>query len=397
MKMLKKLLVQGTLFVFIRKKIEVAIGVFFRKVFYSHNKVKKNKVFFMTYNDQYCDNEKYIAEEILRQKLPLDIVWAQPKKGNKPESFPAEVRTVKRGTFEMFEEQATARIWFDNALNCVWYRLPKKKSQVYINTWHGSLGIKRLGGDKKWMKLAKRCKSRTDYCTTNSKFEEDVFRSTFWPTNEFMKIGHPRNDILINADRHAELRQKVCEELEIPEGKKIALYAPTFRDDGDMSCLNMNYEKIRQALEEKFGGEWVILLRLHFKNIKSAEGIIRKNKKIINASNYFDMQELMAATDIGITDYSSWAYDFILTKRPLFIYATDIEKYNTDRGFYYSLDTTPFPIATDNYQMLDNIKSFDNNKYQADVQSFLDEKGCYETGNASALVVEKIKEIVGLD
>ena len=396
MRKLKKALVQGTLLLYIRKKIDQIIGHIFKRVFYSHNKVQNNKVFFMTYNNQYCDNEKYIAEEIMRQNLPIDIVWVQPKKGNRPFSFPDEVRTVRRGTFDMFEEQATAKIWFDNALNCVWYDMPKKKSQVYINTWHGSMGIKRLGGDEKWMRLAQRCKSTTDYCTTNSQFEEDVFRSTFWPTNDFMKIGHPRNDILINTESHEEIRKKVYEELDIPEGKKIALYAPTFRDNGDMRCFNLDYEAMRLAIEEKFGGEWVVLVRLHFKNQKKSSSI-NSNSNIINASEYFDMQELMAVTDLGITDYSSWAYDFILTKRPMFIYATDIEKYNTDRGFYFSLETTPFPIAVNNEEMINNIRNFDNDTYLDGVKKFLDDKGCYETGQAAKLVVDKIKEIVGIE
>ena len=396
MRKLKKALAQGTLLLYIRKKIDYIIGVISKKIFYSHNKVQNNKIFVMTYNNQYCDNEKYIVEEILRQKLPVDVVWAAPKKGLRPERFPREVRTVKRGTFEMFEEQATAKIWFDNALNCVWFDMPKKKSQVYINTWHGSMGIKRLGGNENWLKRAARCKSTTDYCTTNSVFEEDVFRTTFWPNTEFMKIGHPRNDILINKDVYPEIRKRVEEELEIPEGKKIALYAPTFRDDGDLSCFNLDYEEMRQALERKFGGEWIILIRLHFKNVKSASKI-KKNDNMIDASKYFDMQELMAAADIGITDYSSWAYDFILTSRPLFIYATDIEKYNTDRGFYYPLESTPFPIATDNSEMIKNIEEFDESSYLERVEQFLNEKGCYETGNASAAVVEKIKEIVGIE
>ena len=97
---------------------------------------------------------------------------------------------------------------------------------------------------------------------------------------------------------------------------------------------------------------------------------------IYDGGKYPDIQELLAASDIMITDYSSCMFDFMLSAKPAFIFATDIEKYNSDRGFYYSLDTTPFAIASNNEKLVENILNFEETSYKKDVKSFIKGKPC---------------------
>lgn len=390
---IRKRLIEGSFLLTCRKKIDYYLGIWSRKLFYKTGPVDNKKIFFMTYDSQYSCNLRYISDEIIRQNLPVDIVWSCGKRNAK--TFPEEVRTVVRGSYKMFEEMASSKIWFDNALNCVWYGMPKKKEQVYINTWHGSLGIKRLSGNKNWLKKAKRCKKLTDYCISNSLFEEEVYRTTFWPTTPYLRYGHARNDILLQKEKHEEIIEKVREFFEIEDDSKIMLYAPTFRDDGTTSCFDIDFSLLKQNLEKRFGGKWVLLVRMHFKN-KSVKLSDEWNEWIKNASGYPNMQELLVATDLGITDYSSWAYDYILTRKPLLIYAPDIDKYNGTRGFYYPLETTPFPISQNNEELEENILNFNMDIYLQKCEEFLNEKGCAETGRAAELIVEKIKEIMDI-
>ena len=119
-----------------------------------------------------------------------------------------------------------------------------------------------------------------------------------------------------------------------------------------------------------------------------------KNTDIIDATDYSDMQELLVATDVLITDYSSSIYDFVLSRKPGFIFATDAEKYDNKRGFYYPLSSTPFLVANNNDEMVKNIENFDENKYKNKVEYFLKEKGCIEDGKASKRVVDLIKDIM---
>lgn len=113
-----------------------------------------------------------------------------------------------------------------------------------------------------------------------------------------------------------------------------------------------------RTLEERFGGTWKVLLRHHFHNRK-AGAKVRGNEFLINATGYVDMQELLVASDIGISDYSSWVCDIVLMKKPVFLYTADLDEYNNERGLYYPLETTPFPIAINNDELTRNILEFD--------------------------------------
>ena len=427
-KKLKKYAIAGSLFLHtgnfikrtltrLRRKLDFVLGFCIRKLVYSRGKIQQNKIFVMTFDDSYTCNPKYIVEELLRQKLPVEIVWVIPSKGKvKKDSFPEEVKLVRRGSYTMYEEMGSAKIWLDNALNCVWYGMPKKKGQIYINTWHGSMGIKKLSGNRTWLHRARRCKKLTDFCVSNSVFEEQVYHGTFWPGVPCLKFGHARNDILFQEERWLELRKRVFdfffpqlktragvlspEEVENPKeirwtDKKLFLYAPTFRDSGKADFQSVDYDRLKAALEKRFGGEWVILVRTHFKD-RSRKANIKFGQWLKDASQYPDMQELLAVVDMGMTDYSSWAYDYILTRRPLLLYVPDLDDYDQSRGFYYPLESTPFPLARDNDELESKIIEFDEDCYLKRVDEFLQDKGCYEDGYAAKKIAEKIKEAVGI-
>lgn len=388
----KKALVEGRFIQHLLKLTDKLIGMITRKLVYRKGEVKPNSLFFMTYDNKYSCNLRYISDEIIRQKLPVEIIWAtKRKKKALVETFPKEIRLVEHGKAEMFEAQASSKIWIDNALNCVWFDIPKKKNQIYINTWHGSMGIKRLSGNRLWMWRAKKCRRITDYCISNSQFEEDVYRSTFWPDSAYLRFGHARNDILLQTFRHPEILEKVRNYFEIDNNTKCILYAPTFRDDGTVDCFDVDFENLKNALEQKFGGNWCVLVRMHHKN-KNVQLSSEWNDWLKDASSYPDMQELLVAADAGITDYSSWAYDYVITKKPMFIYAADIEKYNDMRGFYYPLESTPFPICRNNWELQKSIAAFNIELYQKKCEEFLESKGCSETGEAAEKIVEFIKK-----
>ena len=392
---LRSYAVEDKFFYHLRIVIDGAIGRVVRKLAYRRGRIVPNKLFVITYDDVCTCNPKYIVEELLRRGLPIDIVWVAPVDGDLPyDRFPPGVRLVRRRSAEMFEEMASAHVWLDNALGCVWYDMPKKKGQVYLNTWHGSMGIKKLGGNSAWLKRAKRCNRLTDYMITNSTFEEDVFKTTFWPDVPVLRFGHARNDILFNSKKSSEVRETICRKLGIndPEAR-LFLYAPTFRDDGDLRWFDLDFERLRQCLENRFGKHWKILVRMHFKDRALAENKCRFNDWLINLSLYPDMQELMAAADAGLTDYSSWAYDYILTRRPLFLYVPDEAKYDQERGFYYPLASTPFPMACTQEELEKAISDFDEAAYQTGVEDFLADKGCYEEGHACKKIADFIAEL----
>ena len=115
---------------------------------------------------------------------------------------------------------------------------------------------------------------------------------------------------------------------------------------------------------------------------------------VSDATLYEDMQELLLVTDVGVTDYSSWIFDYVLSRKPGFIIELGLEDFKESRGFYYPIETTPFPIAKDSKELAERIRTFDESKYLKDVDRFLEERGCMEDGQASKRIADKINELM---
>lgn len=378
-----------------------AIGARKRRKLMQDMKIVPNRIVFGTFQNCYTCNCKYIADEILRRGLDYELIFLvngdafyHKEKYNIPDG----VKLVLRGSLASYFALGTAKFWVDNALNCIWKEIPKKPEQIYIDTWHGSLGIKRLGGEKRWIKLAEHSADFIDYFLTDSVFEEEVFHTSFWPHVEQLKFGHPRNDILFSKEKMSELRDKVYKFYKIEPHVKTVLYAPTFRDNkSDVSAIKIDCIKLKETLKKKFGGEWKVIVKAHMHNRHNAalRHMFANRDSIIDASDYIDMQELIAAADVGITDYSSWIFDFVLKGAPAFIYARDIKQYINSRGFFYPLDQTPFSIAETDEELSGNIMDFDSEAYAKAVKAFLDDKQCYENGHAAERTVDFICELSG--
>lgn len=400
------------------RHLDDGIGLVSRNLITPLVKVDRKKILVMTFTNAVACNPKYVVLELLRENVDCEIVWVTNeihineylKLQRKYQSGELEVteenadmiifkdtrvRFVVRGTFSHFFEQASACVWLDNALNCVWHWMPKKKNQTYFQFWHGSLGIKRIDSKsqpRRWLARAKQLNKKTDLCCVNSRFEEDVFKNSHWPDVAMLYTGHARNDMFFDAHALQVFRRKVCRYYGLQGTEKLLLYAPTFRTDFSMDFMDADFDSWTEALSQRFGGEWKILVRFHFQNHESVKHL---PDSVLDACEYPDMQELMAASDIGVSDYSSWVFDYMLMGRPCFLYATDIREYENDRGFYYPLSTTPFPIADCNEAMVQQFLSFDEETYRIRTKEFLEEKGCMEDGKAAARIAEKVRECLG--
>lgn len=360
--------------------------------------VSADKVLFACTTRNCACNPKYIARELAKRRPGVDIVWLMDEAGLRAcGGRPETGRAVRMWTWPAYREFATAKVLVENAFQFVTAGIPPKRpEQRVLNTWHGSLGIKRLDTTHT-MRIGRGRKEAAlvDCVLTNSDFEERVFAETMFGTDKMVRIGHPRNDVffLPDSDR-AEIRRRVHETLGIPEDVRLALFAPTFRDEAfaDGKCM-YDFASWQRALEERFGGRWRVMLRLHPLDARAVrEGLISMPPEAADGTNYEDIQELLIAAEAGITDYSSWIYDYLLTGRPGFLFAPDRVKYDTDHGLYYPLESTPFPVAGTNAELCAAIRAFDGAKFARDRESFLRDKGCMEDGHASERAVDIVEK-----
>lgn len=370
--------------------------------FYASHAIVPNKVVFDNYMGKgYGCNPKYVADKLL-EKYPgkFDIVWVVSQKDAATAVFPEGIRTVLYNTPDSRREYATAKVWVSNYHKISYVRkgMYKKKGQYFIQMWHGSLGIKKIENDaavltrdKNWLHPAQKSSSMVDYWISNSEFESNVYRSAFWNVKNILEYGHPRDDCLVIPSEQP--RRLVEKYFSLDKNSKICFYAPTFREDYNLECYKIDFMALKTALEKRFGGDWVILVRLHPRVRKYSSQVMPEVPYVMDATYYTDIQELVAAADCMITDYSSCIFDFVLTRRPGFIFATDIDLYNQERGFYYPLESTPFPIATNNAELMKNVEQFDEERYKDKVDKFLKERGCMEDGHASERVADLIAKL----
>lgn len=396
---------------YLKKRIPYLIercgSTILRKVIRITTPVEKGKVMFITFQGDYTCNPKYICEEIRKRDSlkNVKLVWSARKKSFKDSTaFPEGIKKVHVNSYDFFKELASSQFWIANSVEFLKKPIKKRKNQIMIETWHGSLGLKRfdkeVNSGKNWVKAAELSGKYTDYCISNSKFETDeVYRNTFWnrKTTKILEVGHPRNDLLFSdyEEDRKQIHKEFCKKYKIDEDTKFILYAPTFRDSYSFEVYKIKPQEVVDAAVKKFGGKWKILLRYH-NTVRRFEGKKNKlfSKDIINVTKYPDMQNLIAIADVAITDYSSWIYDFVLLRRPGFIFATDIKDYNQERGFFYPLEETPFLIAENNKQLVENIKAFDKEVYIKRVEDFIEGKGCVEKGTASKEVVDLIEKLM---
>lgn len=364
-------------------------------------RVNPNKVFVMTFQRTLACNPRYIVDELLKRYPNVEIVVAGD--GIPLDEYAEEkrIRWVPRRSVQHFYEQATSRVWLDNANNCSWFPMLKKDSQLYLQTWHGSLGLKMIDAQNqtaRWLRNMDYASPLTDYLLSNSDFEDWVFRTTYWPNTPILKTGHARNDLFFDASAVVKAREKAFHGLSVDPSAHLALYAPTFREQSQYSIADVDFESIAASLERRFGGAWVIAVRSHYRGKLDTDELTNRFPCVVSATTYPDIQELMAASEVGITDYSSWICDYVLTGRPGFLLVPDLDEYaKHDRGFYYPLESTPFPVCLTSSDLCKAIESFDEEAYKVHAAQYLKTLGCMEDGHASARAADLIGEVLGSD
>ena len=380
------------------RKLKNFLGISVLNCFYRNTKIVPNKVFFLNFSNRYECNPKYICEEFLRQNKGYELVFATSRHTNTEGMFPQGDKVVLKNTKEFYKELYSSRIIIDNDVTLALLGFKKKKCQTVFQTFHGSIGIKAFGrganNDTLWHKMADRSAAMTDYIISNSKFENGIYTSTFWQTTKILEYGHARNDILFkNHQEIAPIKAKICEKYGINPKDKLCLYAPTFRDEELDNSFSIDHEKLTEALETRFGGGWKILVRFHSVTVNESKKDLPKN--VIDVSDYPDIQELAAVIDCGITDYSSWICEYVLRRKPGFIFAPDADMYKkNERPLTIPLEDLPFPLAKDMNELSGRIKEFDEKQYRTYCDVFLKKHVSFDDGHASERVFNKVEEIL---
>lgn len=352
--------------------------------------IRKNNILFIGYyGAQYSGSPKYISIYI-QEHSDMKCIWAFTDCTKHPEY---KGKRIHYGGIRFLFSLATSGTIVTN------YRMPllfaRRQKQKYIQTWHSSLRLKMIEADaestlqKHYIKMAKHDSKQITHLLVGSLKSKEIFDNAFWYDGNIECVGTPQCDLFFQDSK--KYRQKVLKYFGLADEAKVILYAPTFRKNNDISIYNLEFDKIVQALENRFDGKWCFLVRLH-PHLIGKQNLINYSKTIIQATEYDDVQELICAADMLLTDYSAVMFDFALTRKKCILYVPDLKEYTlNDRNLYFLPHSLPFPCVEEEMSLVDAINKFDEHEYNARLDSFLREIGSFDDGKSC----ERVFNIIG--
>lgn len=238
--------------------------------------IRKNRILFTSYlGEAYSCNPKYISE-YLQKNHPgkYEIVWAFEDAGRFSDL--AGVKRIPYKSLQWIYYEVTAQVIVGNNA-AVW--VPRRKGQLVIDTWHGGGCYKKMAADNQNLSTLKKYRTQLSgqetnlYLSSSEYFSENVVRKSFLYHGEILPSGMPRNDILFaDGDFPPEphLREKIAEKYGFDPDAYVVLFAPTWRK-GAQRTEQLNAERLKEAVRERFGKNAVILGRGHHTESKMLE------------------------------------------------------------------------------------------------------------------------------
>ena len=319
-------------------------------------------------------------------------------------SFKAD-RSVKRSLKEYMRQciyLATSKyIFLEDYAECTAF-MHVRKSQELIQLWHGSGAFKKFGHSRAGEGSPERIHpgyKRYTKIFVSSGFIRLCYSEAFnVPPERVIAAGVPRTDVFFD-EKYKEEKIKAFYE-RCPEAckKKVIVFAPTYRGakvgDASYGFEKLDLDMLYKALHE----EYVFIIKWHpalYNNISTGKvkgfDLERYKGFAYDLSDVREVNDLLFAADILITDYSSVIFDYALLKKPIIYFAYDLEEYENTRGLYF-----PFPdyvygdVARNTSELITAVRNghFDKEKHRVFTEKFISAND----GRAAEKVLKNVLE-----
>lgn len=389
------------------------IYALFREKFKTTN---KNIWVFSSYYGKYDDSPKLLSEYIHNNYPQINIYWLLSR-----ENFNNVPEYVNKLDFsdqtDVEFAKSTASVLIDNiyGIQCsflyggnfkkriefkIMSFFKKKVHQHTYSFWHG-MGMKASMGEREDLMISDISFGNMYFLLGSKETIAKIKRRTLNKANDYALVGCPRNDELLSNNINKDLLRS---KLHIPAGKKVVLFAPTFRGntktndyDVEMSGIKqmemLDVKQLLSTISKRFGGEYVFVLRVHHlvEDKIDFDVLCKKFDGLVISGNISpNMIDYLNIADVLISDYSSTSFDFLLTKKPIFLYIPDFVAYSSKYKLIRNLDDLPFSTAYMFSDLISNIFSFDEKAYCKRVESFIDKEGYLVTNNSLQIVMNYI-------
>jgi teichoic acid glycerol-phosphate primase len=324
---------------------------------------QKNKITFVI---SFEENTAYLYQEMLRQKIQYDIIVVS--KASLSQEFQHQLKNTPIIPFEtpniinwfksIYHISTSKYLIIDNYFAFL-SAIKFKKNVQCIQIWHAAGALKKFGLEDKTVEnrsIAAKKRFRKVYekfhkVVVGSEEMADIFiRSFGLDAAAILRTGVPRTDFFYEKENHESIEAKFKQKNPLLNGKKVILYAPTFRDTQlENYEMNLDINKMYKKLKQ----DYVLLIKLHpaVKTNINYESLFPDF--VYDFSSYRRMNDLLIISDILITDYSSIPFEFAILQKPMIFFPYDLEFYKGERGVIDNYEEeVPGPIAFETEEII---------------------------------------------
>ncbi|WP_064965392.1 CDP-glycerol glycerophosphotransferase family protein [Ornithinibacillus contaminans] len=349
--------------------------------------INKRKVTFASDSrSELNGNFFFVYEELYKRNLNLDIRFVFNERINNKKNI--------MDLMKIAYEFATSKIILLDDFYPLVYPLKIRKNADLIQVWHAAgafktFGYSRMGRPGSPSAKSKNHKNYTKVAVSSEGVRENYAEGFGIAVDKVFPTGVPRSDIFFDENYKSEVQQTLYNKYPFIKNKKVILFAPTFRGNGQSSA-NYPFEVLNlKRIYEEFHEEYVFLFKIHpFVNNKLTIPYEYADF-FYDFSDYREINDLLLITDLLITDYSSVCFEFALLNKPMLFFAYDVEEYIESRDFYYDFfDFIPGPLVRTTEEIINRIKgeNYQLEKIKPFVKYFFGET----LGHASANVVDQL-------
>ena len=318
-------------------------------------------LFSSTDNSHYNYNSRYLFEyvkENLPEITPLFVI-NDPELRNSLSSKYGKQHFIETESIQGIRQALSAGVWFTSA-GLPAYGTGLHKKRLIINLWHG-VPLKKIALLDPNLKKAARIyfkkifsENYTCILTTSHELIPLMARSFAVSEDKIKVWGQPRNDGLFQKNDCREILGQLFPDL--PEYTKTVLYAPTFRDYGQVQLFpfkDFDQKQLEAFLDEK---NMLLFIRTHVAEQGSAAPYLGKRIRFLGNEQAEDVTGILNIFDCLITDYSSIYIDYLLTDKPMIFLPYDRQQYLDGRGMNFDYDdVTPGPKPETFNDFLDTL------------------------------------------
>lgn len=298
---------------------------------------------------------------------------------------------------EFFKEYATAKALFLTDYFFPAYACKPREGQSVVQLWHGCGAFKKWGystAEKKWGASKKELdrypihNTYTHVCVSSPKVSFAYAEAFGCSEKVVMPLGAPRTDIYFDSDFIKESRNLINEKYPQIDGRKIILYAPTFRGDSVGKSYIKNMLNIEE-MSKNLGEDYVLLIKQH--PLTADKFRIEGSTFAFDISKDIAIETALCAADIVITDYSSLIFEYALLERPMIFFAYDLAEYEDARSFYFGYEGfVPGEIVTDTEEIISEVKRLETDFDKEKIRRFRQDYMCACDGKSTERILNEV-------